>query len=580
MGLASAQLRSPLWVRFTDYFCHPFDAILNQSGQGWQTLKQRLDDEQIWQHWQDGDRLIGLGFGKTTRYALIDIDCGSPYHNEEGLRDITWALETIGINSTVLNQSSFSQGWHLYFGFSRPVATFALSCLLHQTMEAAGLTIAKGKLELFPNRKGWQKDAVTVYNRHRLPLQPASGSALLNSDLYPYSQDLGTFLNRLDDSAQANDIDLIEELATEAKRNYNPSKRKGTTGSPFTPHNPNARQWKKNLEEAIATGWTAIRQTHDLLGQIAEYGRVFLGHDDEHQLAEYIATTAIAAPGFIPYCRSKGEINAWALRWAKSAIRHRYPYGTRRGGKFKQLGQGGLTNEEKHIECLGRVSDAVADFVASGREWPKTIHARRNLLARMARCSERTLTKFDYLRLWHPNHLEIATDDGDRHADAVEASIHCPEQDIAIQDDAGSHPSNNVRSAFFSGSSNSEFPYPHSHLECFQNAAIPTLLSGCTSPGSIFSTETPQTHTPREIQPIGKKSPPKIVPSLGSWLIEPDRPHILLRLESIDQDGEWCRCQDAQQRKRELRGGLYALAELIPAQLAIAEATTPEEINP
>ena len=59
------------------------------------------------------------------------------------------------------------------------------------------------------------------------------------------------------------------------------------------------------------------------------------------------------------------------------------------------------------------------------------------------------------------------------------------------------------------------------------------------------------------------------VPIPGSWLIEPDRPHILLRLESIDEGGEWCRCQDARQRKRELRGGLYALAELIPAPMAI-----------
>jgi hypothetical protein len=434
------RLRNPAFSRFTDYFSHPFDAIVNQSCKGWATIKHPLDDGQIWKSWQDGDRLIGLGFGKVTRYALIDIDADSIYHTEDGLRDIRWALESIGIHDTVLIQSSYSQGWHLYFGFSRPVPTFGLSCLLHQAMEVAGLAVAKGILELFPNRKGWQKGAVSVYNRHRLPLQPAAGSALLNDDLAPYSTDLGTFLDRLDETAIANDIDLIEELAAEARSNYNPSKRKVTvTGSPFTPHNPNARQWKKNLEEAIATGWTDHHQSNILLGQIAEYGRVFLGYDDEHELADYIAKTAIAAPGFIPHCRHRKEIKEWSLRWARSAMKHRYPYGTRRGGEFKQLGKGGLTNDERKADAMARIADTVADFQESGRAWPKTIHARRKLIAMLARCSQRTLVKPDYLPLWHPNHIQ----DDDLHGDTANGSNPCPEKDTATQDNIGSYACNN-----------------------------------------------------------------------------------------------------------------------------------------
>jgi hypothetical protein len=532
-------------------FNHPFDAI-EARGEGWKTLKFPLNTDQIFQGWQDGDRLIGLGFGKTTHYALIDIDAGSSYHSEEGLKDIRWALETIGINETILITSSRSGGWHLYFGFSRPVQTFGLSCLLHQTMEAAGLTIAKGVLEIFPNRKGWQKDAVTVYNRHRLPLQPGQGSYLLGDDFLPYSQGIEVFLDRLDSSAIANDIDLIEELATEARSNYNPAKRQCVPiGSPFTPRNPNARKWKKSLEDAIAKGWDGPSQSNILLGQIAEYGRVFLGYECEYQLANYIATTAIACPGFIPHCRHRREINAWALRWARSAIRHRYPYGTRKGGEFKELGKGGLTNEEKHAECLGRVSDAVADFIASGREWPTTIHARRNLIARMAHCSERTLIKPDYLPLWHPAH----TQDDDRDADAVavviEASNQDTEQDTAIQDNAGSHPNNNC-----------VVPFPARNLPIPQDVLAPAARR---------QSKPPQTQTQRELQPMTEKTPPKTVPIPGDWLVEPDRPHILLRLESIDEGGEWCRCQDSRQRQRGLRGGLYALAELIPAPLAIAD---------
>jgi len=81
-------IRSPLRERFSEYFHHSFDPILNQSGQGWKTINHPLDEGQIWQAWQDGDRLIGLGFGKLTSYAEVDIDFDSPYHIEEGLKDI------------------------------------------------------------------------------------------------------------------------------------------------------------------------------------------------------------------------------------------------------------------------------------------------------------------------------------------------------------------------------------------------------------------------------------------------------------------------------------------------------------
>ena len=96
--------------RFSKYFCHPFEAI-QDDGQGWRTLKYPLKPEQIFQAWQDEGTLIGLRFGKFTRYGLLDIDCDSPYRNDEGLKDIRWALEQVGINDTFLIRSSRSQGW-------------------------------------------------------------------------------------------------------------------------------------------------------------------------------------------------------------------------------------------------------------------------------------------------------------------------------------------------------------------------------------------------------------------------------------------------------------------------------------
>ena len=582
------KLRSPLRARFTEYFNHPFDAILDQSGQGWKTIKHLLDDGQIWKAWQDGDRLIGLGFGKTTRYALIDIDCGSPYHNEEGLRDIRWALEDIGINSTTLLRSSFSQGWHLYFAFSRPVPTFALSCLLHQTMEAAGLSVVKGILEIFPNRKGWQKDAVTQYNRHRLPLQPAAGSALLNADLCPYSQDLGTFLDRLDETAIANDIDLIEELATEAKRNYNPSKRKGFLPGSQSSGNPNARKWKKTLEEDIATGWTGRGQSNQFLRKVAEYGRIFLGYNDEYQLGGYIAKTAIAAPGFIPYCGHTREISAWSLRWARWAMKKRWPYGTRKGGQFKQLGKGGPTNEEKRAECLSRVADTVNDYQASGREWPKTIRARRKLIAGMANCSESTLNKPVYLPLWHPNHLEIAIHDDVQDIEAVQSSNLEGPGDTAMPENAVSHP-DKYCVLFLKGREN-VFD-SRAHRKYGGEPATLLTFGLCTSSGRSLTIQTPQTEIEQGIeafsvnQSLLNNSEPStqlFVPRLlqpGDWVVEVASPHRLLRLASIDDEEGWCRCQDAESRRRGTRGELSHLSELLPAPPALIQEAIAVELK-
>jgi len=553
-ALAQKKVFAPAWVepnlpavaiRFTQYFRHPFAAILDR-GTGWFSCKRPMDEGQIWEAYRDPSQVIGLGFGDRTRVAAIDIDFRSPHQNDEGLRKINWALEDIGINRTVLIRSSRSNGWHLYFAFPQPIPTFALACAIHRAMEEAGLTIAKGELELFPNRKKWDRDNPTQYNRLRLPLQ--AGSYLLGEDGLPYSSDLKVFLDHLDDSAANTDMEVLISACQDAKRNYNPSQQAASQPGepcPFIPHNSNARKWKKSLEAAIAHGWDGPSQSNILMGQIAEYGRVFLGlgENGEGELAEYIHTTAIAAPGFIPHCRHRKEIYPWAIRWARSAIRHRYPYGTRKGGEFKPLGKGGLNNEEKKADAMGRVADVVAELNRQGT-LPDGITPRMKVIASLAKCSYSTLSKPEYRLLWHPDQVDLE---------------QCQNQDTARDTAKEIKPlhtlRNNLCSGIISSSVKKIIQFPSS-----------------TTPGSVLTSELPQTHTESKIQPfqVIVNVPRKL--KTGDWVVEVDCPHRPLLLQSIDDVEGWCRCQDADSRRRGTRGQLSHLSELLPAPPELIQA--------
>jgi hypothetical protein len=39
----------------------------------------------LWQLWQDATQLVGVRFGSTTQYALVDIDAHSQYLNPEAI---------------------------------------------------------------------------------------------------------------------------------------------------------------------------------------------------------------------------------------------------------------------------------------------------------------------------------------------------------------------------------------------------------------------------------------------------------------------------------------------------------------
>ncbi len=110
---------------------------------------------------------IGCRAGKTSRYAVLDIDAKSKYHSKQQLDKLLLVLANAGLSRSSLYRSSYSGGWHLYLFFEMPVSSTELRRLLVKLLTLNDFEIAKGTLEVFPNRS----DA-SLGMGLRLPLQP------------------------------------------------------------------------------------------------------------------------------------------------------------------------------------------------------------------------------------------------------------------------------------------------------------------------------------------------------------------------------------------------------------------------
>ncbi len=118
---------------------------------------------------------LGCRAGRASKFAVIDIDKGSKYHNLAGIKKLCSVLEKAGILETNLYQSSESGGWHLYIFFDAPVSSKDLRNQLFQLFRMYDFEIAKGTLEIFPH-----PGEKTLGQGLRLPLQ--RGFAWINPD--------------------------------------------------------------------------------------------------------------------------------------------------------------------------------------------------------------------------------------------------------------------------------------------------------------------------------------------------------------------------------------------------------------
>jgi len=403
---------SPEGKRFCQFFDHRYSFIeANLNGEDrpeWKTISAYpIEHRNLWNRFLDPDTLIGVSFGSTSHYAVIDIDRGSPYHphnNEAAFKELLGAYEDVGFNDHLLVQSSWSEGIHIYFPLPRSVPTHKLAVMMKLTAIRAGFVVKDGTLEIFPNAKPYNKEHPTPYKAHRLPLQV--GSYLLDKDYQPYSDSIKTFLDLVEQAAEAQDIELIEtaiEAAHQAKA-FRHIKGDGSKAAAFA----------KDLKEQIEEGWTDFGQTNDLLRIIGTYGRVFEGLEGK-ALADYIATTAQGLPGYREFCRHQHHIGNRAKDWARCIEKFYYPYGSDpvRVGTFGEMVDKGAkenkVNEERQMSAIDRIKQGVDYVKEKLAEIPERVGEMKEMLINAikdlfgVRPSDQTLNR--YPELWHPNFL-------------------------------------------------------------------------------------------------------------------------------------------------------------------------------
>ena len=343
----------------------------------------------LWARWQDASTLIGVRFGSSTRYAMIDIDAGSAFIDR--ISEIRGALETIGIVRTIILRSSWSGGLHIYCPLPQKYPTFSVACAIKQALEAQGLALAPGHLEVFPNEKSYGRrwlGEFFEYNGHRLPLQPGTGSCLLDDNLEPLTRanDLSFFFALWDNAVLCNSHEEITEALGVARANRRRLGRRAKG---------KMADWKEDLERMISEGWTDHGQTNEMLKAIGTYGRVFMGLS-LGDLANYIQETALASPGFFQYSNHQNDLPNRSWAWARAIEKFYWPLGTAPLRQTKTLED---VCFERAIEAQARIKVALERF------WEEleglAIKPLAKRLCELAKCSQATLYK--YRHLWHPN---------------------------------------------------------------------------------------------------------------------------------------------------------------------------------
>ncbi len=148
---------------------------------------------------------IGYRAGKSTRFAVLDIDAKSKYHNKRYLYKLLQVLVNAGLTKSSLYRSSDSGGWHLYIFFDEPISSADLRRQLVKLLTLHDFDIAKGMLEVFPH-----PGTGSLGMGLRLPLQP--GWAWLNKETLEVEYDrrnisattaLELFIDALDGDANS-----------------------------------------------------------------------------------------------------------------------------------------------------------------------------------------------------------------------------------------------------------------------------------------------------------------------------------------------------------------------------------------
>ena len=407
-----------------NYFPHLSDVILYKKGK-WKTLKYKLHQSLLLKYHRDRDRIIGVRFGKETKYLAADIDHGSSVHpakNPIAFGKFLEAMEKIGLTEYIKVQSSSSEGLHIYFSLPKAVNTFNAACLMRWTCLNAGLIITPGHLELFPNVKEYvpyspnnKEQRFSLYNGLRLPCQPGTGSFVLDDDFNPHSDRIETFLDWAEQDAAGQDFDKFKRYLRSAKKRLKKIEKKLSKNL-----SQNAVDWKEDLEEIIATGWTGPSETNDLISRIVRYAIVFMCQSGK-SLRACVKKIIVNCPGYEQWCNHRHEIDRRIEDWCRSTEKHKRYLSYRNFPlkvPFKKVYGEGNDTKPKNQNDLAAVAASerikrTVEKLKSEDKFPDGAVARTEAIAIASKemfgaaITKRTLRRKHNLLLWHPKH-EIA----------------------------------------------------------------------------------------------------------------------------------------------------------------------------
>jgi hypothetical protein len=363
----------------------------------WKTERRYpMKSRVLYHRWADPTEILGVRFDHITEYGLLDIDAKSPYHpnqNPDAITELQVALETIGITRTVLVRSSWSGGLHLYFPLGEAVNTFNLAVAVKFCLQSQGFEVKDGQLEIFPNDKAFGVATKILYRGHRLPLQPETGSWLLDDDLHVISDQLSEFFRFWDMAANGQDMDAITRALAIARQNRLKKPRRRLN---------NVEAWQRDLEILIAEGWSGPQQTNHLLKQIGCYGVVFKELSGD-ALVKYIAEVAITAPGYDKWCAHQHQIQMRSRSWARAVEKFYWPLGTH--AKPRLANDIVPFNQRRSETAQAEIQAAISTLEEENR-LPLEITARAQAISKLAGTSLGTL--YRHKGLWHPQHYESA----------------------------------------------------------------------------------------------------------------------------------------------------------------------------
>ena len=342
----------------------------------------------LWRRWADPSKLVGVRFGCQTCYGLLDIDAHSPYCNPEAIAGIQAVLETVGICRTLPTQSSWSGGVHLYVPLPEAVSSFGIACVISECLKAHSFNLEPGQREVFPNAKTYGVERFIEYNGHRLPLQPESGSYLLDGNLSAIGDRLDALFQQWEIAAAGQDISALRAAIPHAREARKQVGRRRQLSA-------KAEEWKLDLEAQIEAGWSGPGQTNEILKAISCHGVVFLNLEG-NRLTEYVQGTAVQLPGYRQHCGHQHEIRKKAAAWSRSVEKFYWPIGSRPRPRPSK----GDGNQKRAELARERIMTAAKQVL--GGETSTTIRGLAQRLVAVAKCSLQTLYK--HLELWHPSH--------------------------------------------------------------------------------------------------------------------------------------------------------------------------------